>query len=209
MLSALAIFSLAVQSASATRAALHGVPLGECYQCEVTCFEDCTLKFEREIMKDDMLLQLLDSPAKNVTDSNVQQSEGRPVVEFQDNHTVALRESYSKCLQESGCPCRAEAKVGKAIQLMDRKKKKTKCAAGMGSCSEQCSAKVIDNDILALSNEAQKAQQSDSEAKRSLLQKRKGFPLHPIKIGVFSKGKMTMDSCLKYCLASTCGCHDA
>merc|ERR1719316_2252824 len=50
-------------------------------------------------MADDMLLQLRDGPAKNVTDSTLQQPEGRPVVQFQDNHTIALRESYSKCLQ--------------------------------------------------------------------------------------------------------------
>merc|ERR1719359_730459 len=137
-------------------------------------------------MQDDMLLQLRNqtmSKANLTAASNANQTAASPAAEIQANHTISLREEYAKCLVDSQCPCRGEAKVGKALQLMD-KKKKTKCAVGMGSCSEKCSAKVIDEDILTLSNQAQKVvvEQSDSEAKRSLLQKRKGFPLHPIKI---------------------------
>jgi len=198
------VFAL-VQTCTAARAALRAVPLGECYACEVTCFEDCSLKFDREIIKDDFL-QLKEGPQKNQTVSQVNQTAVSSPVELAANHTVSLREEYSKCLVDSQCPCRAEAKVGKALQLVD-KKKKTKCAVGMGSCSEKCSSKVIDKDVLDLTKQAESTQQ---EAKRSLLQKRsEGFPLHPIKIGSFSKGKMTMATCLKYCLASTCGCHDA
>lgn len=205
MFVAFAIISVVAYSCSATRAALRAVPLGECYQCEVTCFEDCSLKFDREIIQDDFL-QLKELPQKNVTVAKVNGTAGSPEMQVKENHTISLREEYAKCLVESQCPCRAEAKVGKALQLMD-KKKKTKCAVGMGTCSEKCSSKVIDNDILALTKQAESTQ---NEAKRSLLQKRlEGFPLHPIKIGVFSKGKMTMATCLKYCLASTCGCHDA
>eukprot|EP00746_Dinoflagellata_sp_MGD_P163120 gnl/MRDRNA2_/MRDRNA2_90999_c0_seq1.p1 gnl/MRDRNA2_/MRDRNA2_90999_c0~~gnl/MRDRNA2_/MRDRNA2_90999_c0_seq1.p1 ORF type:complete len:234 (+),score=42.59 gnl/MRDRNA2_/MRDRNA2_90999_c0_seq1:82-702(+) len=206
MFAACALVLVIAQSCSAARAALRAVPLGECYQCEVTCFEDCSLKFDREIIADDGFLQLKENPGKNQTVSKVNQTAMHSVVNLESNHTVSLREEYAKCLADSQCPCRAEAKVGKALQLMD-KKKKTKCAVGMGSCSEKCSAKVIDKDIVDLSKEEGKSQ---PEAKRSLLQKRsEGFPLHPIKIGVFSKGKMTMASCMKYCLASTCGCHDA
>merc|ERR1719428_2253020 len=96
------------------------------------------------------------------------QTVASPVVELKANHTVSLREEYAKCLVDSHCPCRAEAKVGKALQLVD-KKKKTKCAVGMGSCSEKCSSRVIDKDIVDLTKEAEQTQQ---EAKRSLLQKR-------------------------------------
>lgn len=197
----------ALPSCTATRAAVRAVPLGECYECEVTCFEDCSLKFDREIIQDDFL-QIKAGPQKNQTTSipKVNQTSASPTVVLKTNHTVSLREKYAQCLVDSKCPCRAEARVAKTLQLVD-KKKKTKCAVGMGSCSEKCGSKVIDADILDLTKQAESTSQ---EAKRSLLQKREeGFPLHPIKINSFAKGKMTMTSCLKYCLASTCGCHDA
>merc|ERR550537_1662328 len=95
---------------------------------------------------------------KNQTVSKLNQTAMTPVVELEANHTVSLREEYAKCLVDSQCPCRGEAKVGKALQLMD-KKKKTKCAVGMGSCSEKCSAKVIDKDVVDLTSRAEKSQQ--------------------------------------------------
>merc|ERR1719160_1075312 len=166
-------------------------------------------------MQDDFL-QLKEGPKKNQTVSKASQTATSPAVELNTNHTaslanhtISLREEYAKCLVDSKCPCRSEAKVGKALQLVD-KKKKTKCAVGMGTCSEKCGAQVIDTDISDLTKQAETSEQSAGNAQRSLLQKRQeGFPLHPIKIGVFSKGKMTMATCLKYCLASTCGCNDA
>merc|ERR1719160_2258595 len=159
-------------------------------------------------MQDDFL-QLKGVPQKNLTVSKANETSASPVVALKTNHTISLRERYAQCLVDSQCPCRTEAKVVKALQLVD-KKKKTKCAVGMGTCSEKCGSKVIDMDILDLTKQAEKTEQSAGNAQRSLLQKRQeGFPLHPIKIGVFSKGKMTMATCLKYCLASTCGCNDA
>jgi len=32
------------------------------------------------------------------------------------------------------------------------------------------------------------------------------WPLHPVKLGVFSKGGQTLTQCLTYCFAATCGC---
>lgn len=35
------------------------------------------------------------------------------------------------------------------------------------------------------------------------------YPLHPVKIGVFSKGGQTLTQCMMYCFAATCGCEDS
>merc|ERR1719321_2422150 len=46
--------------------------------------------------------------------------------------------------------------------------------------------------------------------KQSLLQKKKpDFPLYPVRRVMFKKGTLTLDFCLKSCLAVTCGCSDA
>merc|ERR1719272_672500 len=147
--------------------ALRDVPKGECYDCEVTCFEDCSLKYDREIMQAD-LLQVAKA-----------------------NRTESLTEQYSQCLQEDQCPCNAAGKMA----LVAGGKKKGKCAAGAAPCSAECGQKVIEKD------------QASSSKKAALLQK--DFPLHSVKINAFSKGAMTLDHCLKYCLAATCGCEDA
>jgi len=103
--------------------ALHDVPKGECYDCEVTCFEDCALKYDREIIQADVLLQA--EPAKA-------------------NKTQELTNAYGKCLTDDKCPCRAaEAKKAnsKALELMD--KKKGKCAVNTVPCSAKCAQKVV------------------------------------------------------------------
>jgi hypothetical protein len=173
------IISLAVASA------IQDVPLGECHQCEVTCFEDCSLKYQREIMDDDLSFLQKDK----------------------ENKTTELVSKYSKCLEDDKCPCKdkddASPAKGKQLQLMaGDKKKKSKCAVGEVPCSAKCAAKVADADIASMTN------QTVNASGRSLLQKRK-FPVHSVKIGAFSKGKMTLDHCFKYCLAATCGCADA
>jgi hypothetical protein len=131
----------------------------------------------------------------------------------EQNKTAEMTSKYEKCLEEDECPCKeakdkdaSPAKGSKQVALMaGEKKKKGQCAA-MVPCSAQCAAKVADADIAAMVNQSSQANQTSS--KRSLLQTRK-FPIHSVKIGAFSKGKMTLDHCFKYCLAATCGCADA
>jgi hypothetical protein len=175
----LAVVVVALAITSLPAGALRDVPKGECYDCEVTCFEDCALKYDREIIQpDNAFLQ-------------VQKA----------NRTAELTEQYGKCLKEDNCPCpkaAAQAK-GKTLELVAGGKK-GKCAAGTTPCSAKCGQKVVDVDIAKLTKEA-------APAKTALLQK--DFPLHSVKINAFAKGKMTLDHCLKYCLAATCGCDDA
>jgi len=162
-------------------AALQDVPKGECYSCEVTCFEDCALKYDREIIQMDFLQ--VDKATKGT-----------------QNKTQELTDSYGKCLIDDQCPCRAaqaQAK-SKALQLVD--KKKGKCAVNAVPCSAKCAQKALTkktdtNSKLALL--------------KAFASQKKEYPLHPVKINVFAKGGMLMDQCLKYCLAATCGCEDA
>lgn len=144
--------------------ALRDVPKGECYNCEVTCFEDCALKYDREIM---VLAQM---------------NKGKV------NKTVELTNAFGKCLVDDQCPCNKASGKSKALQLMD--KKKGRCAVNAVPCASKCGQKTL-----------------DVKQPKSLLQK--DFPLHPVAINAFAKGAMNMDSCLKYCLAATCGCEDA
>merc|ERR1719333_1323673 len=164
-------------------AALRDVPKGECYQCEVTCFEDCALKYDREIMQMDFLQLEKGAKGKN-------------------NQTQELTDAYGKCLIDDKCPCRAaqaQAK-SKALQLVD--KKKGKCAVNAVPCSAKCAQKALTK------QQDDKSKLALLKAFSQSVQK-KDFPLHSVKINVFAKGGMLMDQCLKYCLAATCGCEDA
>lgn len=167
---------------------LSDVPLGECHECEVTCFEDCSLKYDREIIQMDMFLQ---TPDKKV------------------NRTAERNEEYTGCVKDN-CPCKkaaAEKPVAKgkakALKLMvEDKKKKGQCAVGEMSCASKCGQQVVQKDA-----ELAKAKNAAAPAKVSLLQR--DFPLHSVKINVFAKGAMNLDQCMKYCLSATCGCADA
>jgi len=171
---------LALLATASQAAVLRDVPLGECYQCEVTCFEDCALKYDREIIQMDLL--------------QVKAATGKK------NHTEQLTEQFGDCLKEDKCPCPKEAaKEKKSLKLLAaEKKKKGKCAVGQMSCSGKCGQKVIAKDQASMT----------AAPKKALLQK-KDFPLHAVKINVFAKGAMNLDTCLKYCLSATCGCDGA
>jgi len=160
---------------------LRDVPLGECHECEVTCFEDCAFKFKREIMSTDSKKSLLQLSAP---------------VEKQ-SETSGLTPAYNECIAKEKCTCRQFSNKSKDVALLAADAKK--CAVGEMSCSSKCAGQVIENDIAAMQKQV---------AKTGLLQK-KGFPLHSVKINAFSTGKLKLDHCLKYCLAATCGCNDA
>jgi len=163
--------------------ALKDVPKGECYDCEVTCFEDCALKYDREIMQMDFLQ--VDKALKG-----------------KQNQTQEITDAYGQCLIDDQCPCRAaqaQAK-SKALTLVD--KKKGKCAVNAVPCSAKCAQKALTK------KQDTKSKLALLKAFSQNMEK-KDFPLHAVKINVFAKGGMLMDQCLKYCLAATCGCEDA
>jgi len=161
--------------------ALHDVPVGECHGCEATCFEDCSLKYDREIMQDDFL-QL---PKENL----------------KENRTKTLSEEFGTCLQEDKCPCEKEdAKRAGKVSLLE--KKKAFCPVGELPCARKCGQKV-------LSNFHDKLMQKRAKAGKKQVLLQKDYPIHSVSVGVFSRGAMNMDQCLKFCLAATCGCDKA
>jgi len=115
--------ALLVLSAFLSVAALHDVPKGECYNCEVTCFEDCALKYDREIIQADVFLQ---------------------TPKGKENKTSELTDAYGKCLIDDKCPCRAAQAAaqskGKALELVE---KKGKCAVNAVPCSAGCAQKAL------------------------------------------------------------------
>lgn len=165
--------------------ALHDVPLGECHGCEVTCFEDCALKYDREIMQDDFLqLPKAQKETQNKT----------------------LVEEFGTCLSDDKCPCEKEdaKKAGKV--LLQKKANKAFCPIGEVPCARKCGQKVVSN-LQDRLKEKQASTRKLLVKKQALIQK--DYPIHSVTVGVFSKGAMNMDQCLKFCLAATCGCDKA
>jgi len=115
MTSSFVLFALLSGSAVALQ---RDVPKGECYDCEVTCFEDCALKYDREIM---VLTQL---------------KKGKV------NKTTELTKAFGKCLIDDQCPCNKASGKAKTLQLMD--KKKGKCAVNAVPCASKCGKKTLD-----------------------------------------------------------------
>jgi len=165
--------------------ALQDVPLGECHGCEVTCFEDCSLKYDREIMYDDFLQM------------------PKPQLKESQNRTKTLVEEFGQCLEEDKCPCEKEdAKKSGKVSLSQQQTNKAFCPVGEVPCARKCGQKVIGN-----FQEKLRPKKAKAVKKQVLLQK--DYPIHSVSVGVFSKGAMTMDQCIKFCLAATCGCDKA
>merc|ERR1719158_1070458 len=106
------------------------------------------------------------------------------------NKTEELTKNFCKCLIDDQCPCNKAVAPGKSQALTLLDKKKGKCAVNAVPCASKCGQKSL-----------------SAKAPKSLLQK--DFPLHSVTINAFAHGGMIMDQCLKYCMATTCGCEDA
>jgi len=178
---------------AANGAALRDVPLGECHGCEVTCFEDCSLKYDREILQDDSFIQA-PPQADNKTERKLTKIGG----EFVD------------CLREEKCPCpKEQAKAINGARNGTAFLQNTTCAmqqsGGAASCAQGCSGKVV-----SLAHTKLEMKKSTKNVKKQVfLEKGDAYPIHSVTVGVFSRGAMNMDQCLKFCLAATCGCDKA
>jgi len=120
-----------------------------------------------------------------------------------------LREKYGDCLTEDKCPCEKEeakkalAAAKKGQTTFVQKNANATCAVENVPCAAKCGQKVVNNFQASL-----KAKSTKPVKKQALLQK-KEYPIHSVRVGVFSHGQMNMDQCLKFCLAATCGCDKA
>jgi len=173
--------------AGASRLALRDVPLGECHGCEVTCFEDCSLKYEREILADDFIQ--LPVEQKNQT-----------------RKPTKIGQELMECLKEEECPCPKEdaKKAANGTALLQ---KNSTCAVqeeGAAGCAQTCAKKVVNRAHTKL----EKKKAVKTVAKKQVFLE-KDYPIHSVTVGTFSRGAMNMDECLKFCLAATCGCDKA
>merc|ERR1719428_1451714 len=123
---------------------------------------------------------------------------------------TAIGTQMMDCLKEENCPCpkeqakNATAKNGTAF--VQAYVQNATCAVqpkGAASCAQGCAEKVLEKAHAKL----EKKKNSKNVKKQVFLEKE--YPIHSVTVGVFSRGAMNMDQCLKFCLAATCGCDKA
>merc|ERR1719313_2539855 len=127
-------------------------------------------------------------------------------VEDHKDRAAKVTEEYSNCLIEDKCPCEKEKKKAEAAAkaakgkttLLQKKGNATgACLLNDVPCAQKCSRKVVAKAEASLKAKGHK---------QALIQRE--YPIHSVRVGVFSHGNMNMDQCLKFCLAATCGCDN-
>lgn len=223
---------------------LRDVPLGICGICEVNCFEDCVLKYDREIIQPEM---------SEIQVGAVQRHEGKPLNQKVNQAKKATETEMArlkskagkKCSKKEGCQMAQSCAMNMHTELKALAEIKQDNWAGYEkikeheledahefsnsgkSWADSSAMKVTINDMpewhapspsaLAHSHVSLSAQNATKGSLRGNLAPAPGlndpndprsyFPLHPVKLGVFDKGLINLDQCLKYCLATTCGCE--
>jgi len=115
---------------------------------------------------------------------------------------------FAACLERSQCPSHSLARgssiashcpqfVEPPASLLALRGSGTAVNGRRGSqCAMRCADEIAQDDL------------KDSE-EPSLLEAKGPFPNYPVRHGMFAKGVLNLDFCLKSCLAVTCGCSDA
>jgi hypothetical protein len=259
------ILVVAVYSLS-TATGLQDVPLGMCFDCEVTCIKDCSAKYEKEIMADDSLLQTfkkVNTSSLRATTAVVNDAPNPEIKKMFKASEMLAKEYSTKLLIESkhscGTPSEKQKGCGIAKQCVDTIGKEF---ANMAKVEwEQHEEHIVDRGQDVIDNRGHKAwtdvsaqevtiadfpkvhldttphlRSSASVSEQSATElnglenahmssiKNHGhlglnqaalapapaamnlYPLHPVKLGIFSKGGQSLTQCLTYCFAATCGC---
>merc|ERR1719171_2737739 len=195
--------------------AVRDVPKGYCHDCEVTCFEDCVLKFDREIIQPD----LTDKARLSRKDSKVEahmkkklygvvlSQNGTQTKQSTNENAKALVDSYGSCLKKDQCPCPKEDKK-KAVSFLgfNAVARSTKCAVGQRPCAVGCVNKTLDQPATLVQT-AQKVKPGPKDPEDAAIPW--SINIHPVKINTFATGRQNLEWCFKSCLAATCGCDDA
>lgn len=238
---------------------LKDVPLGMCFDCEVSCIKDCGAKFESEVMADDALLQMT---SKKVNTSNLRPKTQKvvgPAYQKMFKASEQLVKEYSNklffeskrsCDKNKGCGIGQQCidSIGKEFANLEKveleqhnerevdrgqevietqgHKKWTDVSAQEVTIADlptvhldstprlRSSASVSQASLDSLENAHMSSMRGDghlrlNQANSSLApapSTAQPWPLHPVKLGVFSKGGATLTQCLTYCFAATCGC---
>jgi len=193
--------------AASGASALRDVPKGYCHDCEVTCFEDCAVKFDREIIQADLTGKDRLSRADTAVEAHMKKKMHGVVLrqEPAKNATEALVGSFSSCLAEDKCPCAREAQAKKAPSFLAHGGDKRRCAVGEKKCAVGCAQKATGG-TPALAQVGQGVKPGPREDTAAVPW---SVNIHPVKINSFATGRQNLETCFKSCLAATCGCDDA
>jgi len=221
------LLATTAHSAALRRAAVGNVPQGECYECEVTCFEDCLLKYDREIVQPDFddakkkarakakaarqagsLVELGTTLANRTRDHNEFSWRTRPGP-TRSEETEAAVDQFERCLKAEKCAGHRAFWRTSWNLAGARARKNPACAppssrlrpALLESRNSQCSKPA--------SACSSKTCLSRAVQQPLALVQDQAFPKHPVKIMSFAHGLQTLEQCFQSCLAATCGCQDA
>lgn len=227
---------------------LRDVPVGECFGCEVTCFEDCARKFDKEVIQPDQ------GKAKLIQVSPLTRSEvdaAGIVSQFTDRIRSEGRKNHGKtCDKRRGCSVAKDCAKSfqNTLAAMQAQKDELEAekklidshdvfengAKHTGKGWTRVSAQTVSiadlpsmEDYRRVHGQSEKphgnpTELHDEEAldkahntyhAGSFLaldpgpSKKSWYPKYPVKVFSFSKGYLTMEKCLEYCLTVTCGCE--
>jgi len=196
--------------------ALRDVPKGYCHDCEVTCFEDCALKYDREIIVPDATGKDRLSRAETRVEAKMKKNmygvvlsqNGTGAVSKGANNATLLKlaSSYKSCLKQDRCPCSHDVK-GRGSSFLGTAASSTKrCKAGKRPCALGCVNKTLDAP-LALAQTTVRVEPGPKDPDDAAIPW--SINVHPVKINTFATGRQNLEQCFKSCLAATCGCDDA
>merc|ERR1719253_2517509 len=137
--------ALGLWALSLGASALRDVPKGHCHNCEVSCFEDCSMKFDREIVQPD----LSGKDRLSRKDTRVEAHMKKKMHGVVLDQSSSLKDTYSTCLEKDSCPCPIDdAKQTSFLAVAGDKKKK--CSVQGESCAVNCVNKTLDEALPAL-----------------------------------------------------------
>lgn len=249
MVSARSLVFLAF-SAECSASRLRDVPLGLCGECEVNCFEDCALKFDREIMQVDMLVQ---TGAGKVEKHGVSRSKTKaPSVQELSKRALSIEMGRLKahkgktCPKKEGCALAKtcaknidaeltsleavrlnsqadlrtmeEDEIDRGRELGEKGKDWTQASGTMVTISDIPTWNAPSPSQLKMTTHLFIEENATKRSLRGNLAPAPGtgndpndpftyYPAHPVKIGIFSKGRQTLKMCMDFCLSTTCGCE--
>jgi len=197
---------------------LRDVPKGYCHDCEVTCFEDCVFKFDREVVTPDVTGS--DRLSREDTRVEAQMKKTMYGVVLNQNGTKAaskatgnakltkLASSYSSCLKQDKCPCSHDAKgKGKGSSFLAAAGSAKKCKVSKRPCALGCVNKTLDQTPALAQTAARVEPGPKDDADDAAIPW--SIRVHPVQINTFATGRQDLEQCYKSCLAATCGCDDA
>jgi len=198
---------------------LGDVPKGFCHRCEVTCFEDCAVKYDREIVQQDVSNTRRLSRKDTRVEAQMKRKMYGVVLEQQEtaasNSTSDISDvtsNFATCLVSEQCPCPVEEKKqhGRGTSFLASIKRR--CVLGQKACALGCVGRAA-TPVASQRLQAKLLQEASSVSPGPRDPDDAAIPwsinVHPVKINSFSTGRQSLERCMKSCLAATCGCDDA